>query len=62
MILNININIFTEMRSLRSPRQKFGDNSRTDSKEAEVHEGNWVDSTQEKNYCTALLNMTLWFQ
>ena len=45
----------TGKRLLGRPRRRWEDNIRMDLEEM----GNWVDSAQDRNYCTALVNAAL---
>ena len=38
------------------PRRRWEDNIRMDLEEIGINAGNWVDSAQDKNYWTALVN------
>ena len=38
-------------RHFGSPRRRWEDNIRMDLEEIDINAGNWVDSTQDKDYC-----------
>ena len=38
------------------PRRRWEDNIRMDLEEIGINAGNWVASTQDRNYCRALVN------
>ena len=44
---------------LGRPRRRWEDNIRMDLEEIGVSAGNWVDSTQDRNYWRALVNAAL---
>ena len=46
-------------RPLGSPRRRWEDNIRMDLEEMDINVGNWVDSTQDRNYWRALVNVAL---
>ena len=41
------------------PRRRWEDNIRMDLEEIGIIAGNWVDSTQDRDYWTALVNAAL---
>ena len=41
---------------LGRPRRRWKDNIRMNLEEIGINAGNWDDSTQERNYCRALVN------
>ena len=41
------------------PRRRWEDNIRMDLEEIGIRAGNWVDSAQDRNYWTALVNAAL---
>ena len=49
----------TGKRSLGRPRRRWEDNIRTDLEEIGINAGNWVDSTQDRDYWGALVNAVL---
>ena len=49
----------TGKRLLGRPRRRWEDNIRMDLEEIGINAGNWVDSTQDRNYWRALLNAAL---
>ena len=49
----------TENRSLERPRSRWEYNIRMDLKEIDINVGNWVDSTQDRDYWRALVNAAL---
>ena len=44
---------------LRRPRRRCEDNIRMDLEEIGITAGNWVDSSQDRNYWRALVNAAL---
>ena len=46
-------------RPLGKPRHRWEDNIRMDLEEMGINAGNWVDSTQDRNYWKALVNVAL---
>ena len=46
----------TGKRPLERPRRRWEDNIRVNLEEIDINAGNWVDSAQDKNYWSALLN------
>ena len=46
-------------RPLGRPRRRWEDNIRMDLEEMGINAGNWVDSTQDRNYWRALVNAAL---
>ena len=44
---------------LGRPRRRWEDNIRMDLEEIGVNVGNWVESSQDRNYWRALVNVTL---
>ena len=46
-------------RPLERPRRRWEDNIRIDLEEIGINAGNWVDSTQDRNYWRALVNAAL---
>ena len=48
--------IITGKRPLGRSRRRLEDNIRMDLEEIGINEGNWVDSTQERDYWRALVN------
>ena len=46
----------TGKRPLRRPRCRWEDNIRMDLEEIGINAGNWVDSTQDRDYWRALVN------
>ena len=46
----------TGKRPLRRPRCRWEDNIRMDFEEIGINAGNWVDSVQDREYWTALVN------
>ena len=46
-------------RSLARSRCRWEDNIRMDLEEVGINAGNWVDSTQDRNYWRALVNAAL---
>ena len=40
-------------------KRRWEDNNRVDLKEIDVNECNWVDSVEDRNYWTALVNAAL---
>ena len=51
--------ILTGKRHLGRPRHRWEDNIRMDFKEIGVSTRNWVDSTQDRDYWRALVNLAL---
>ena len=51
--------ILTGKRPLQSPGHRWEDNIRMDLEEIGINAGNWVDSTQDRNYWRALVNAAL---
>ena len=49
----------TGKRPLRRPKRRSEDNIIMDLKEIGINVGNWVDSTQDKDYWRALVNAAL---
>ena len=49
----------TGKRPLARPRRRWEDNIRMDLKELGINTRNWVDSAQDKDYWSALVNATL---
>ena len=49
----------TGKRPLGRPRRRWEDNIRMDLEEICINAGNWVDSTQDRNYWRALVNAAL---
>ena len=49
----------TGKRPLGRPRRRWEDNIRMDLEEIGINAGNWVDSTQDRNYLRALVNAAL---
>ena len=49
----------TGKRPLERPRCGWEDNIRMDLEEIGINAGNWVDSAQDRNYWTALVNVAL---
>ena len=49
----------TRRRPLGRPRRRWEDTIRMDLEEIGIKAGNWVDSTQDRNYWRALLNAVL---
>ena len=49
----------TGKRPLGRPERRWEDNIRTDIKEIGINAGNWVDSTQNRDYWRALVNAAL---
>ena len=49
----------TGKRPLGRPRCRWEDNIRMDLEEIDINAGNWVDSTQDRNYWRALVNAAL---
>ena len=49
----------TGKRPLGRPRRRWEDNIRMDLEEIGVNAGNWVDSTQDRDYLRALVNAAL---
>ena len=49
----------TGKRPLGRPRRKWEDNIRMNLEEIGINAGNWVDSTQVRNYWRALVNAAL---
>jgi hypothetical protein len=46
-------------KSLGRPRRRLEDNMRMDLKEIGISAENWVDSAQDRNYWSAIVNATL---
>ena len=46
----------TGTRHLGRPRRRWEDNIRIYLEEIDINAGNWVDSTQDRNYWRALVN------
>ena len=44
---------------LGRPRRRWEDNIRIDIEEIDINDGNWVDSTQDRDYWRALVNAAL---
>jgi hypothetical protein len=44
---------------LGRPRRRWEDNIRMDIEEIGINAGNWVDSAQDRNFWSALVNATL---
>ena len=51
-----------EKRPLRRPRRRWEDNIRRYLKEIGINTRNWVDSTQDRDYWSVLVNAALNFQ
>ena len=49
----------TGKRLLGRPRRRWEDNIRMDLEEICINAGNWVDSTQNRNYWRPLVNAAL---
>ena len=49
----------TGKRTLGRPRYRLEDNVKMDFKETGINTGNWVDFTQNMDYCRALVNAAL---
>ena len=49
----------TGKRPLGRPRRRWEDNIRMDLEEIGINVGNWVDSTQDRNYRRAIMNAAL---
>ena len=49
----------TGKRPLGRPRRRWEDNIRIDLAEIGINAANWVDSAQDRDYWTALMNATL---
>ena len=49
----------TGKRPLGRPRRRWEDNIRMDLEEIGVNAGNWVDSSQDRDYCRGLVNAAL---
>ena len=49
----------TGMRPLGRPRRRWHDNIRIDLEEIGINAGNWVGSTQDRNYWRTLVNAAL---
>ena len=49
----------TGKRPLGKPRRRWEDNTRMGLEEIGINAGNWVDSTQVRNYWRALVNAAL---
>ena len=49
----------TGNRPLGRPRRRWEDKIKMDLEEIGINAGNWVDSTQDKNYWRALVNAAL---
>ena len=49
----------TGKRPLGRPRRRWEDNIRMDHEEIGINAGNWVDSTQDRNYWRVLVNAAL---
>ena len=49
----------TGKRSSGRPRHRWEDYIRMDLEEIGINAGNWVDSSQDRNYWCALVNATL---
>ena len=49
----------TGKRPLGRPRRRWEDNIRMDLEEIGINAGNWVDSTQDRDYWRALVNAAL---
>ena len=47
----------TGKRLLGRPRRRWEDNIRMDLEEIGINAGNWVDSTQDRDYWKALVNV-----
>ena len=46
-------------RPLGRPRRRWEDNMRMELKEMNINTRNWVDSAQDRDYSTALVNAAL---
>ena len=53
----------TENIPLGRPRRRWEDNIRMDLKELGINTRSWVDSAQDRDYCTTIVNaaLNLWF-
>ena len=49
----------TGKRPLGKPRRRWENNIRMDLEEIGINAGNWVDSAQDRNYCSSLANAAL---
>ena len=49
----------TEKTPLGRPRRRWEDNIRMDLEGIGINAGNWVDSAQDRNYWSALVNAAL---
>ena len=49
----------TGKRPLGRPRRRWEDNIRMDFEEMGINAGNWVDSTQDRNYWRTIVNAAL---
>ena len=49
----------TGNRPLGRPRRRWEDNIRMDLEEMGINAGNWVDSAQDRDYWSALVNAAL---
>jgi hypothetical protein len=47
------------MRDLGRPRRRWEDSIRMDLEETGINARNWVDSTQDRDYCRALAALNL---
>ena len=52
----------TGKRPLGRPRRRWKDNIRMDLHEKGINAGNWVDSTQDRDYWRAFVNAALNFR
>ena len=52
----------TGNRPLGSPRHRWEDNIRIDFEEIGINTRNWIDSTQDRDYWRALVNVALNFR
>ena len=48
---------YTEKRPIGRPRLRWEDNIRMDLKEIDVNMRNWIDSSQDRDYWHALVNV-----
>ena len=49
----------TGKRPMGRPRRRWEDNIKMDLEEISINAGNWVDSSQDKNYWRALVNAAM---
>ena len=52
----------TGKRPLGRPRHSWEENITVDPKETDINTRNWINSAQDRDYCTTVVNAALNFQ